>query len=162
MSKSSSKNGMKFFLFLILAAIAAIALIFFCKAKSEIESDEMFTMPSNAERVEFLNKQGLIVAPDPISKEEAAIPSEFEGVYADYAELQKSQGFDLESHKGETASIITYKVMNYPGNPDNVTATMLLLDGRLIGGDITVASDDGQNEVKPLISAAAQTLLQAN
>ena len=68
MSKGSSKKGIKIFLFIILAAAAVAALFFFSKAKEETEADKMFTMASNAERIEFLNAQGWIVKPEPISK----------------------------------------------------------------------------------------------
>ena len=160
MSKVTSKKGLKIFLFLLLAVIAVTALMFFSKAKAETEADEFFTMSSNAERVEFLNRQGWIVKPDPISKEEITIPSVFDGVYADYADLQKSQGFDLEPYKGKTATALTYQVLNYPDYPENVTATMLILDERLIGGDISLAGDDGFTE--PLITVSAQSMLAAD
>lgn len=157
MSKNSSKKGIKILLFLLLAAAAAIAFFFFTEAKSETEADEMFTMPTNAQRVEFLNKQGWIVKPDPVSKEDITIPSEFSGVYADYAALQQSQGFDLEKYKGKKAEAITYQVLNYPDHPENVTATMIICDDRLIGGDISLSGDDGFTEA--LITAVTQTYL---
>ena len=159
MSNTSSK-GKKIFLFLILAVIAVAAVFFYSKAKSESEADEMFTMATNAERVEFLNEQGWIVKPDPVSKEEVTVPSVFEGVYADYVTLQQEQGFDLEKYMGRPVVIITYQVLNYPDHPDNVTATMMICDNRLIGGDVSMAGDNGFTE--PLISAAAQTYLTAD
>ena len=116
-------------------------------------------MSTNAERVEFLNRQGWIVKPDPISKEEITVPSVFDGVYADYAALQQSQGFDLEPYKGSTATAITYQVLNYPDYPEDVTATMLIVDGRLIGGDISLAGEGGFTE--PLITVSAQSMLAA-
>lgn len=157
MSKSSSKKGLKIILFLILAVIAAAALMFFTKAKEETETDEMLTMSSNAERVEFLNKQGWIVKPDPVSKEEITVPSEFDGAYAEYAALQKSQGFDLEKYKGKPAMVIKYQVLNYPDHPENVTAAMMISSDRLIGGDVSMTGEGGFTE--PLLTSAAQTYL---
>lgn len=159
MSKSS-KKGSKAVLFLILAVIAAVAVFFFSKAKAESEADEMFTMSTNAERVEFLNEQGWIVKPDPVSKEEVVVPSVFEGVYADYAQLQKDQGFDLQKYMGETVLVVTYQVLNYPQYPDNVTATMMLCNNRLIGGDVSLQEENGF--IDPLISPSAQTFLSAD
>ena len=159
MSKGSSKKGLKIVLFLILAAAALLAVLFFSKAKSESESDEMFTMSTNAQRIEFLNQQGWIVKPDPISKEEVIVPSEFDGIYADYVALQLAQGFDLRKYMGKEVSIIKYEVLNYPDYPENVTATMMICDDRLIGGDISMTGDGGFTE--PLISALAQTYLAA-
>ena len=157
MSKGSSKKGLKIVLFLILAAAALLAVLFFSKAKSESESDEMFTMSTNAQRIEFLNQQGWIVKPDPISKEEVIVPSEFDGIYADYVALQLAQGFDLKKYRGKEVSIIKYEVLNYPDYPENVVATMMICDDRLIGGDISMQGEGGFTE--PLISAAAQTYL---
>lgn len=157
MSKSSFKKGSKIILFLIFAAAAAAAIMLFSKAKTETKTDEMFTMSTNAERVEFLNKQGWIVKPDPLSKEEITVPSEFDGAYAEYAALQQSQGFDIEKYKGMPAFIIKYRVLNYPDHPDNVTAAMMISNGRLIGGDISMTGEGGFTE--PLLTASAQTHL---
>lgn len=157
MSNGSSKKGLKIFLFLLLAGIAAAAIFFFTKAKDESETDKMFTMATNAERVEFLNNQGWIVKPEPVSKEEITVPSVTDSVYAEYAALQKKQGFDLEKYQGKPVTVITYQVLNYPDHPENVTATMLLSNDRLIGGDVSMAGENGFTE--PLISAAAQTYL---
>ena len=159
MSKGSSNKGFKIILFLILTAVAAAAVIFFSKAKDEAETDEMFTMPTNATRVEFLNEQGWIVSPDPISKEDVTIPSVFDGAYAEYADLQKEQGFDLEKFAGRKAEIIKYQILNYPDHPDGVTAAMIICDDRLIGGDISVSGEDGFTIA--LISPSAQTFLAA-
>lgn len=160
MSKGSSKKGIKIFLFIILAAAAVAALFFFSKAKEETEADKMFTMASNAERIEFLNAQGWIVKPEPISKEEVTVPSVTDEVYAEYAALQKQQGFDLEKYQGQPVTVITYQVLNYPDHPENVTATMMMSDDRLIGGDVSMAGEDGFTE--PLISRSVQTYLIAD
>ena len=160
MSKGSSNQGFKIILFLVLAVIAAAALIFFSKAKDESEADEMFTMPTNALRVEFLNKQGWIVKPEPVSKEDAVIPSVFDGIYEEYSDLQKEQGFDLERSMGKEATIIKYQILNYPDYPDNAVATMIICEDRLIGGDISITGENGFTE--PLLSPAAQTFLSAD
>lgn len=154
---SNSKKGNKAILFLILAIILVLAAFFWSKTQAESKADEMFTMATNAERVEFLNEQGWIVHPDPISKEEVVVPSVYEGIYADYAELQKQQGFDLEKYQGTEVTVITYQVLNYPDYPENVTATMMICNDRLIGGDISLETEDGFME--PLISEKAQTFL---
>jgi len=159
-STGSSKKGLKIILFLLLAAAAAAALFFFSKAKDESEADEMFTMATNAERVEFLNEQGWIVKPDPVSKEEITLPSVTDPVYAEYAELQLKQGFDLEKYQGKPVTVITYQVLNYPDHPENVSATMMICNDRLIGGDVSMPGEGGFSE--PLISVTAQTFLTAN
>lgn len=160
MSKGSSKKGLKIFLFLLLAAIAAAALFFFTKAKDESETDKKFTLETNSERVEFLNNQGWIVKPDPVSKEEVTLPSVTDPVYAEYAALQARQGFDLEKYQGKPVTIVKYQVLNYPDHPDNVVVSMIFDSNRLIGGDVSLEGEGGFTE--PLISAATQTFLTAD
>lgn len=157
MSKGSSKKGIKIFLFLTLIVAVIAAIAFWSKAKSETEADEILAMSSNAQRVEFLNKQGWIVKPDPLSKEEITVPSDFEGAYAEYAEFQKSQGFDLEKYKGKPATLFTYQVLNYPDHPENVVATLVVSSDKLIGGDISMAGEGGFTV--PLIAPSTQTYL---
>lgn len=154
---SSFKKSSKAILFLVLAIILVLAAYFWSRANAEKKTDEMFSMASNSERVEFLNEQGWIVNPDPISKEEVTVPSVYEGIYAEYAELQKEQGFDLEKYQGREVLIIKYQVLNYPNYPENVTATMMICDDRLIGGDVSLETEDGF--IESLISATAQTFL---
>ena len=157
MSKGSSKKGIKIFLFLTLIVAAIAAVAFLGKAKSETEADEILAMSSNAQRVEFLNKQGWIVKPDPLSNEEITVPSDFEGAYAEYAELQKSQGFDLEKYKGKPATLFTYQVLNYPDHPENVVATLVVSSDKLIGGGVSMSGEGGFTE--PLIAPSTQTYI---
>lgn len=157
MSKGSSKKGIKIFLFLVLIIVAIAAIAFWGKAKSETEADNILAMSSNAQRVEFLNKQGWIVKPDPLSREEITVPSDFDGVYAEYAALQESQGFDLEKYKGKPATLFTYQVLNYPDYPENVVATLVVSSDKLIGGDISLTGENGFTE--PLIAPSTQTYL---
>jgi hypothetical protein len=130
-------------LFIILIILIAIAIVFVKKAATEKTLDEAYAMSSNAERVAFLNEQGWIVKPDPISSEEVTIPTEWGSDFADYLALEKSQGFDLEKYAGENAEVFTYAVLNYPDYPENVTANMIVKDGRLIGGEVMLNTDDG-------------------
>lgn len=155
MGRSSEKGtGKKLLLFVMLAAVIALAAYFLINAKKEAENDAAYAMSTNAERVEFLNKQGWIVKPDPMSQEEILIPAEFNDVYKEYQALQKSQGFDLEKYKGMPVELISYRVLNYPGYTENITANMLISDGRLIGGDITLNEENGFT--KPLVKVISE------
>jgi hypothetical protein len=130
-------------LFIILICLIATAVVFVKKAATEKTLDEAYAMSSNSERVAFLNEQGWIVKPDPISTEEVTIPTEWGSDFADYLALEKSQGFDLERYAGETAEVFTYSVLNYPDYPENVTANMIIKDGKLIGGEVMLNTADG-------------------
>ena len=161
MSSRTSKKGNKIILFVILVAIILLGLLFFRKAKDEAIQDSMFSMSSNAQRVEFLNEQGWIVKPDPVKKEEIVIPSEVNEVYAEYLKLLNEQGFNIKEHMGKNAMMITYEVLNYPDYPENVVANMIILDDKLIGGDISLNEEGGF--VLPLLSDRTKNeLLEQN
>lgn len=142
MSKGNKKTK-KIIMFVFLAAIIVAALFLMFKAKGDAEEDRMYQMSTNAERVEYLNMQGWIVNPDPISAREIILPAEFNEKYTQYNDLQKSQGLDLTPYKGREAMLYTYKVLNFPDTPDNVTANIVIVDDRLVAADITFTGEDG-------------------
>ncbi len=150
MGKNAKKSG-KGFLIVILAVIIAAAVILLGKAEKSAEADKLFSMSGNAERVEFLNRQGYIVKPDPVSRSEVTIPTEFNDVYSEYADLQKQQGLDLGPYKGEKATVFTYAVLNYPEHPENIFADLLIANDRLIACELKY--EDAENGfIKPLIT----------
>ncbi len=157
-SGGKSGTGKKFILFIILAALVIMAVYLLSAAKAAADDDIYFSMSSNAERVEFLNKQGWIVSPDPVSKEEITIPAEFNELYEQYDEFQDEQGFDLDDYKGKEAVIYVYNVLNYPGYPENVTANLIIVNNRLVGGEITLNEEGGFTV--PLISEAERARLE--
>lgn len=159
MSKSSKSCGKVVLAgLLILAAAAAIFLL--GKAKQEADSDKLFAMSGNAERVEFLNRQGYIVKPDPVRREDVTVPSEFNDTYKSYVEMQKAQGLDLEKHKGDKATLFSYAVLNYPEYSENVFADLLVADDKLIACQLKY--DDEENGfVKPLITKGLTEIEQS-
>lgn len=82
-----------------------------------------------------------------IRMESIVIPDEFSEVYSQYNEIQKSQGFDLSSHRGEKAVLVTCPITNYEDR-DDVYAELILSDTNLIGAALVSDSSDGF--VKPL------------
>lgn len=89
-----------------------------------------------SDREQFLAQFGWEVRPDPIEAREITVPATFDEVYAAYNGMQKKLGFDLEQYRGCRVKKWVYEVTNYPGISDNVTATLLIADGRVIGGHI--------------------------
>ena len=77
------------------------------------------------------------------------IPQEPSDVFNRYNDLQKSAGYDLQPYTGKTAMRYVYKITNYPGTTDPVYATLLVLNGEIIGGDITDTAAKGT--MHPLI-----------
>ena len=65
------------------------------------------------------------------------------GVYADYAALQKKQGFPIEQYGGMDAVRYTFKVKNYPSNEKEVVADLVVSGQSVIAGDIQSTALDG-------------------
>lgn len=150
MSKSSNARS-KGVLVILLVLVVAAAVFLLGKAKQEADSDKFFAMSGNAERVEFLNRQGYIVKPDPVRREDVTVPSEFNEAYKSYVEMQMAQGLDLAEHKGDKATLFSYAVLNYPEHSENVFADLLVADDKLIACQLRY--DDEENGfVKPLIT----------
>lgn len=91
------------------------------------------------DRVKFLSQFGWEVEPDPLDVREITVPAQFDEVYTGYNQIQKALGFDLEKYKGCRVKKWEYAVTNYPGEVRNVKATILISDGRVIGGDISAS-----------------------
>ena len=159
MSKSSKARG-KGVLAVLLVLVIAAAVFLLGKAKQEADSDKFFAMSGNAERVEFLNRQGYIVKPDPVRREDVTVPSEFNDTYKSYVEMQQAQGLDLAEHKGDKATLFSYAVLNYPEYSENVFADLLVADDKLIACQLRY--DDEENGfVKPLITKGLTDIEQS-
>lgn len=92
------------------------------------------------DREEFLKSYGWEISKDPSEITEVLIPSEFNNIYEEYNIIQKKQGFDLNDYRGKKVKKWCYKVLNYPKEDvGEVYATLLILDGNIIGGDISSA-----------------------
>ena len=130
-------------LFLLLTAlIAAVTSVNRARAASQAMAlgdagpASFRNIRTNDDRVAFLKAYGWEVQPDPVAVEDVVIPEDFDDVYARYNELQREQGLDLTKYAGKTVRRYTYTVTNYPGQPENVAADLLILKNRVIAADI--------------------------
>ena len=98
-------------------------------------------MSDEAARGEFLTQLGWEVEPHEFM--EVMIPREFDDIYSEYNELQKSQGMDLTKYRGKRAMHYTYKVKNHPSGEDSVVLNLLVYKNKLIGGDVCSTKADG-------------------
>ena len=92
---------------------------------------------TSEDRISFLSQFGWKVEPDPLDVRDVVIPAEFDGKLAEYNEIQKTLGFDIEKYKGRRVRKWEYAVTNYPGSIPSVKATLLIYNGKVIGGDIS-------------------------
>lgn len=98
---------------------------------------------TNEDRVKFLEDLGWQVDPEPCCETEVLIPREFSDVYQNFNQLQIEQGYDLAEHRGETATIYAYRVLNYKGFEGPVIAELYVANNHIIGGDIHSLALDG-------------------
>lgn len=98
---------------------------------------------NDEERAAFLAQFGWQVCTVPLEVEEVTIPEEFDKVYQNYNDLQRSQGFDLAGYSGQRVKRWTYEVTNYPDGVKGVRANLLVCDDKVIGGDICTLSANG-------------------
>ncbi len=96
-----------------------------------------------AAREEYINSLGWEIESRSLTEKEIIIPSEFNEVYENYNKLQKEQGFDLSDYRGKKAMLYTYNVTNYPSEPENIVINLIVLDGKVIGGDVCSLELDG-------------------
>lgn len=131
----------------VLTALLVGILIFLSFKDSPVLNSDLSAKASNEdERIAFLSQYGWKIEEDPIEVSEVIIPSEFNETYSAYNEIQKTQSMDLEAYKGQRVKKWVYEIKNYPGYPaesDCIRATILVLDGMVIGGDISSIEADG-------------------
>ena len=98
---------------------------------------------TNEQRIDFLKQFGWEVSTEPVEVVEVVIPTEFDQTYEKYNIIQKKQGFDLEDYKGKRVKRWTYEITNYPDGKTGVRANLLVLDDKIIGGDVSSVELDG-------------------
>ena len=91
----------------------------------------------------YLAALGWEVDPEPLEVRELVIPRQFSGVYADYVQLQKKQGFPIEQYGGMDAVRYTFRVRNYPTGESEVVADLVVSGQTVIAGDIQSTALDG-------------------
>ena len=127
----------------ILAVILLISSAFRRPETAETAAGVSVIAETNAQRRAFLTEYGWEVAEDPSEIREILLPAEFNETYEAYNALQKSQGFDLTPYRGDRVKLWVYPVNNHPNQTDPVIATLLIRNGKIIGGDISSQSADG-------------------
>jgi hypothetical protein len=124
---------------IMVGVILGIGLLIFSN-KDEIDTN---TYSTDVNRVSYINLQGWNVEETPYTEKVIKIPEKFNKTYDKYNDIQNKQGWDLSDYKGETATEYTYKVLNYNGGEENIYARLIILDNRIIGGDIFQMESNG-------------------
>ncbi len=126
----------------VIFSVASLSLLFFGLGKNyeffkKTDSNSYEVgVDDNAARIDFLKSFGWEVSQEPVDVCEIIIPSEFNATYEKYNDIQKSQGLDLSAYKGQTCTHYSYKISNYPSTDANIYADILVLNKKVIAGDI--------------------------
>ena len=100
-------------------------------------------LSSNGERVAYLRELGWEIDPEPLTTLQFLLPPKLSGDYITYNDLQKSQGFDLETCCGKQVTRYTYTVTNYPQRPDGVQLNLYICEDLPVAGDVVCTGTDG-------------------
>lgn len=87
-----------------------------------------------------LERLGWQVEPQPTEVECVLLP---ENLSRGFLELQTQAGYDLGPYIGQQVTRYTFPIRNYPTGESGVVADLLVLEGRVIGGDVRTAALDG-------------------
>ncbi|MDR1117099.1 MAG: DUF4830 domain-containing protein [Oscillospiraceae bacterium] len=95
------------------------------------------------DRAIFIRSFGWEVDENPAEVAEVTIPQEFDSVYSKYNQLQKAQGFNLETCAGKKVKQYTYEVINYPTGEAGVLIHLLVYKDTVVGADVMSPRLDG-------------------
>jgi hypothetical protein len=129
--------------FALLIAIIIILVSVFRDGGGKSNAISESLVQDSGDIAEYLSSLGWKVEEEPIEVKEIVIPREFTGVYADYIELQKSQGYTIDQYGGMDAVRYTFRVLNYPSGEDNIVADVVVHGTTIIAGDIQSTALNG-------------------
>ena len=132
------------------AVLAALILLL-----GNVGASEQPCLSSNGERVAYLRELGWEIDPEPLTTLQFLLPPKLSGDYITYNDLQKSQGFDLETCCGKQVTRYTYTVTNYPDRPEGVQLNLYICEEQPVAGDILCAGADGFQDT--LVYPTAET-----
>lgn len=145
-------STIKFFA-VILIAVAALISVAVISSRSETLTTEAISTANKSirydkiktaeDRRKFLEQFGWETEDGVVESVKVKLPAEFDKIMTEYNELQKSQGLDLQKHKGREVERYTYTVTNYPDYNGTVYANIIVYRNRVIGGDICSSDISG-------------------
>lgn len=145
-------STIKFFA-VILIAVAALISVAVISSRSETLTTEAISTANKSirydkiktaeDRRKFLEQFGWETEDAEVESVKIKLPADFDKIMTEYNELQKSQGLDLQKHKGREVERYTYTVTNYPDYSGTVYANIIVYRNRVIGGDICSSDVSG-------------------
>ncbi len=118
---------------LIAAVLTAVVLLSMAIGRARKQPP---ALADRQARIDYLAALGFEAAPDSEQRQEILLPREFDDVLENYNELQKQQGFDLSRYAGQSATLYSYTVTNWPDPNATVIVDLYCRKGRVIAGDV--------------------------
>lgn len=111
-----------------------------CKLEKSSSDADAILLENSYSREAYLNIKGWDVKE--VSCETVKVPESFEGIYKEYADVQKKQDLPLDNYKGKEVQRFLYNVSNY-GSENKVCAELLISENRLIAAAIIENAPNG-------------------
>ena len=140
---------------ILAGAVLAALILLLGQHGGNVGASEQPCLSSNGERVAYLRELGWEIDPEPLTTLQFLLPPKLSGDYITYNDLQKSQGFDLETCCGKQVTRYTYTVTNYPDRPEGVQLNLYICEEQPVAGDILCAGADGFQDT--LVYPTAET-----
>lgn len=126
------------------AALSVAVIAVAAAALSVLPGWRKNTVPgaTDAERRGYIESLGYTPSSDTAETDTVLIPDEFSDVYTEYNKLQTEAGFDLSKYRGRSVERYSYHITDYT-DEQAVSANLLVLNGVIIGGDVSSRRLDG-------------------
>ena len=113
--KTSKKQILSMLVCVVMLIAILIVVIAWPGGETSAQTFSPVAAADDTERIGFLRDLGYEVTPQSVEVREVLIPDEFDEVFTQYNDLQKTAGMDLEPYHGKRVKCWTYTVLNYPG-----------------------------------------------
>ena len=140
--KTSKKQILSMLVCVVMLIAILIVVIAWPGGETSAQTFSPVAAADDTERIGFLRDLGYEVTPQSVEVREVLIPDEFDEVFTQYNDLQKTAGMDLEPYHGKRVKCWPYTVLNYPGE-EGVLAHLYIYKDKIVGGDVSSTALDG-------------------
>lgn len=98
--------------------------------------------PAPQDPAAYLASLGWETVGDPVC-DQVQMPDTFGPAYDQFLQLQREGGFHLETCAGAVVTRYTFTLSNYPSGEAGILADVMMLEGRIVGGEIRSPALDG-------------------
>ena len=127
----------------VLAVLMLLTVPILVGCFSKDTAEDVITLPTAQEQVEFLTSLGWQITPEPLETLDMTLPDTWDEAWEAYGKMQAEQGLPFADFAGATVRRVTFAVTNYPHIADGVQANLYLAGEQLIGGDIIFMGQGG-------------------